>query len=133
MRLIDVRQLKEIAEVVFADIVQEAIIPDINELRIFLHEGSFVDVWYSLKLQDRFSFHWERRAIDGTIYLHDNAPHQRWKGIATFPLHFHNGDELNVVESHLNNNSTEALREFLTFVRAIINRNKGETRDAQNK
>ncbi|MGH8055623.1 MAG: toxin-antitoxin system TumE family protein, partial [Candidatus Entotheonellia bacterium] len=32
-----------------------------------------------------YSFHWERRAIDGRIYRHDNAPHKRWQSVATFP------------------------------------------------
>ncbi len=49
MSLVDVGQLREIAEVEFADIVVEAAIPDINELRIFLSDGSFVDVWFSLQ------------------------------------------------------------------------------------
>jgi len=71
---VDVERLREIAEVEFADIVLEAFVPDINELRIILSDGSFVDVWFSLKLFDRYSYHWGRRAIDGKIYRHDNAP-----------------------------------------------------------
>jgi hypothetical protein len=55
--LIDVERLREIAEVEFADIVVEAFSPGINELRIILIDGSFVDVWFSLKLQGRYSFH----------------------------------------------------------------------------
>jgi len=82
----DVERLREIAEVEFADIVVEAFSPGINELRIILTDGSFVDVWFSLKLQGRYSFHWERRAIDGTIYRHDNAPHRRWEGAAVKPM-----------------------------------------------
>ena len=77
MSLVHVERLRDIAEIEFADIVVEAFIPDLNELRIILADGSFVDVWFSLKLQGRYSFHWERRAIDGTIYRHDNAPHRR--------------------------------------------------------
>jgi hypothetical protein len=80
-RLIDTRRLREIAEVEFSDIVLEALIPDENQLRILLKDGSFVDVWYSLKLSERYSYHWERRAIDGTIYRHDNAPHKRWQSV----------------------------------------------------
>ena len=76
--LVDTKRLREIAEVEFSDIVIEALVPDVNELRIVLSDGSFVDVWYSLKLSRRYSYHWERRAIDGTIYRHDNAPHRRW-------------------------------------------------------
>jgi len=116
--LVDVERLREVAQVEFVDIVVEAIIPDINELRIILTDGSFGDVWFSLKLQGRYSFHWERRALDGKIYRHDNAPHKRWESVATFPRHFHDGSEINVSESHLSEVPEEALREFLAFVRA---------------
>jgi hypothetical protein len=116
--LVDVERLREIAEVEFVDIVLQTIIPDLNELRIILTDGSFVDVWFSLKLQGRYSFHWERRALDGKIYRHDNAPHKRWESVATFPRHFHDGSETNVSESHLSEVPEEALREFLVFVRA---------------
>ena len=51
MSPVDVEGLREMAEMEFADIVVEAIIPDINELRMILIDGSFVDVWFSLKLQ----------------------------------------------------------------------------------
>jgi hypothetical protein len=74
---VDVERLREIAEVEFADIVTTTTIPDANELRVFLTDGSFVDVWFSLKLRGRYSFHWKRQALDGTIYRHDNAPHRR--------------------------------------------------------
>ena len=117
MNLIDVGRLREIAEVEFADIVTEAFITDINEMRIVLSDGSFVDVWFSLKLSGRYSYHWERRAIDGKIYRHDNAPHKRWQSVATFPKHFHDGSETNVSESYISTVSEEAMREFLTFVR----------------
>ena len=120
MSLVDVARLREIAEVEFTNIVVEAFSPGINELRVILIEGSFVDVWFSLKLQGRYSFHWERQAIDGTIYRHDNAPHQRWEAVATFPRHFHNGSETKVSESYLSAIPEEALREFLTFVRAML-------------
>lgn len=117
MSLVNVQRLREIAELEFADIVVEALVPDVNELRVILTDGSFVDIWFSLKLAGRHSYHWERRAIDGTIYRHDNAPHKRWQSVATFPKHFHNASENNVVESYLSEVPEEALREFLTFVR----------------
>jgi len=120
MSLVDIEHLCEIAEVEFADIVIEAFITDVNELRIILSDSSFVDVWFSLKLPDRYSYHWERQAIDGKIYRHDNAPHKRWQSAATFPKHFHNGSETNVSESHISEVPEEALREFLTFVRDRI-------------
>ena len=120
MNQVNVERLREIAEVEFVEIVTEAIIPDANELRILLIDGSFIDIWFSLKLRDRYSFHWERRAIDGTIYRHDNAPHRRWQSVSTFPRHFHNGSELHVVESHISGIPEEALREFLAFVQVTM-------------
>jgi len=117
MSLVNIQRLREIAELEFSDIVVEALIPDVNELRVILTDGSFVDIWFSLKLAGRYSYHWERQAIDGTIYRHDNAPHKRWQSVATFPKHFHNASDTNVVESYLSEVPEEALREFLTFVR----------------
>jgi hypothetical protein len=117
MNIIDVEQLRTIAEVEFADIVIQAYVPDLNELRIIFNDGSFMDVWFSLKLEGRYSYHWERKAIDGAIYRHDNAPHKRWQSVITFPRHFHNGDENEVVESHISAKPEEALRTFLIFVR----------------
>ncbi len=120
MKLIDVERLREIAEIEFSDIVVEAFVPDVNELRIVLIDGSFVDVWFSLTLQGRYSYHWERLAIDGTIYRHDNAPHKSWQSVATFPRHFHNGTETEVIESLISEDPQEALREFLLFVQTTI-------------
>ncbi|NBD36407.1 MAG: hypothetical protein GVY30_10490 [Chloroflexi bacterium] len=67
--LIDTARLRDIAEIEFADIVMEVLLPDINELRIVLTDGSFVDIWYSLKLPNRHSYHWERKG-----YRWDNLP-----------------------------------------------------------
>ena len=88
MKFVDLDRLREIAEVEFADIVEHAYSPDLNQLRIILADGSFVDLWFSLKLEGRYSYHWERKALDGRIYRHDNAPHKRWQGVKTFPKHF---------------------------------------------
>jgi len=49
VNLVNVERLREIAEVEFADIVAETFVPDVNELRIILSDGSFVDVWFSPK------------------------------------------------------------------------------------
>lgn len=82
MSLVDIRRLREIAEIESSDIVADTHSSDINELRIVLKDGSFIDVWFSLKLAGRYSYHWERRALDGTLYRHNNAPHQRWSNLA---------------------------------------------------
>ena len=126
MTIVDMVRLQQIAEVEFAAIVTEASVPDLNELRIILNDGSFIDVWFSLKLAGRYSYHWERKAIDGTTYRHDNAPHQRWQSVATFPHHFHDGSEAEVVESHLSPNPEDALREFLTFAQQRLKKSSDD-------
>jgi hypothetical protein len=78
MSLVDVERLRQIAEVEFVDIVVEAVIPDINELRIILTDGSFVDVWFSLKLQGRYSFH--SVAVHGWSRAETSASSGTWIG-----------------------------------------------------
>jgi Family of unknown function (DUF6516) len=114
--IVDLLPLKDIAEIEFSSIVTDVIITDINSLRIILRDESFVDVWYSLKLENRYSYHWERTHIDGSIYRQDNAPHKKWEELATFPKHFHYGNEECVSESHINEVPAEGLRTFLSFI-----------------
>lgn len=123
-RVVNTEKLCEIAIVEFHDIVIDAFTRRLNEARIILTDGSFIDVWFSLKLSGRYSYHWERQAIDGTIYRHDNAPHKRWETVATFPHHFHNGSELNVTESHLSELPAEAIQQFLAFARSKLTTRK---------
>lgn len=120
MKPLNMARLVEIATVEFADIVDEAYTPDLNEMRIILTDRSFIDVWFSLKLKGRYSFHWERKAVDGTIYRHDNAPHRHWEKVETFPKHFHDGREERVVASQISDTPEEALRQFLAFARSKI-------------
>lgn len=115
MSLVNVVSLKRIAEVEFSDFVSGVDV-GLNHIRIILKDKSFIDVWYSLNIKGRYSYHWERRPIDGTIYRHNNAPHKRWKDVSTFPRHFHYKSELNVKESLLSDEPESALREFLWFV-----------------
>ncbi len=88
-----------------------------GKLRIHLIDGSFLDVWFSRKIPGRYAYHWERRAIDGSIYRHDNRPHEYLRSMESFPKHFHDGNEGNVKESTINENPEKAIREFLNFVR----------------
>jgi hypothetical protein len=124
--IVNVQSLKDIAEIEFSDIVEDVIV-DLNELRIMLVDGSFIDVWFSLKLKGRFSYHWERKFIDGSIYRHDNAPHLRWKDIPSFPKHFHNGSEDFVISSHISDNPELALKEFLGFVSKHVKKEPSES------
>ncbi|MEM7532913.1 MAG: hypothetical protein AAF639_12100 [Chloroflexota bacterium] len=67
MSVVDMVWLAEIAQTEFQDIVVGTVPLRTNQLRILLRDNSFTDVWYSLKLVNRYSYHWERRAIDGSI------------------------------------------------------------------
>ena len=120
MRFVNLDWLTTIAEVEFVDIVVSAFPLDVNSLRIVLTDGNFIEVWFSLQLAGRYSYHWERRAIDGTIFRHDNAPHKRWLHVKTYPRHFHSGSEQVVEENRLSTNPEIALREFLRFARVRL-------------
>ncbi len=124
--ILDTKKLKDIAEIEFNDIVVDVIFADLNELRIILIDGSFIDVWYSLKLKGRYSYHWERKFIDGSIYRHDNAPHKKWRHLQTFPKHFHNVSEDIVISSHISDDPELALKEFLSFASKHIKKEPSE-------
>ena len=81
-----------------------------------------MDVWFSLTRNNKYSYHWERRKLDETIYRHDNVPHPKWKHISTYPKHFHKTSEDNVKESYINDNPEIAIQEILNFVREMINK-----------
>lgn len=113
MRSLD--RLRRIAEIEFADIVVQSDGLG-SKLRILLTDTSFVDIWISRKLSGRFGFHWERRHLDGRIYRYDNFPDTNWSAVTTFPLHFHDGDQSNVVAAPFDPNLEQGFREFMAFV-----------------
>ncbi len=115
-------KLARIAQTEFGDIVtrvqlfrRRAAIP--TKLRLFIRDGTFVDVWISLDRR-RYAYHWEQRAVRGLIHRHDNAPDH--PEIPTFPKHFHDGREEIVQPSTISDDPPQALREFLTFVRECL-------------
>jgi hypothetical protein len=117
------KQLEALATSEFGDVVEDAeMIPSytgrVRKLRIKLIDQTFVDVWYTA--DGEYSFHWEQGMIRNSIYRHDNAPHEKWSYISTFPCHCHDGTQNNVVESHLSLVPATALREFLSIVRKKI-------------
>ena len=83
-----------------------------NKLRLFIADGSFLDVW--LSFDGDYSYHWEHRRQTGKLYRWDNAPHH--PAISTFPDHFHKGEERTIVESYLNSDPVLALRTVLEFI-----------------
>lgn len=88
------------------------------KLRIELIDGSFADIWISKS--GKYSFHWDRLEIDGTIYRYDNAPHKSWNYTSTFPHHFHNKDEKSVIDSDMPSNLRMQMKHFMEFVRNRI-------------
>jgi len=88
------------------------------KFRVVFVDGSYLDVWWSP--QGRYSYHWERRHIDGKIFRHDNSPHKKWSYVRTFPKHFHNGSEDNVIESTISDDPLLALQQFLDFIQRCI-------------
>jgi hypothetical protein len=99
----------ESGEIFYSPITEEAI-----KLRFYLHDESFIDIYYSIR--GKYSYHWNKLLTCSEIYRHDNAPHIKWKAISTFPKHFHNGSEDNVVSSHISDAPELAMRGFLNFV-----------------
>ncbi|MGC9444913.1 MAG: toxin-antitoxin system TumE family protein [Candidatus Methanospirareceae archaeon] len=120
------KELSEVAIREFGDIVVETETLKLPsgvplKLRLRLVDNTFVDVWISPT--GKYSYHWEQGEVRGLIFRHNNAPHKRWEYIKTFPKHFHNGSEDNVVESHICDDYDEALREFLSFIRGKVREN----------
>lgn len=61
----------------------------IRKLRVHLIDNTFVDILYSP--DGSYSYHWEQRGVRDRIYRHDNAPHEKWHYVSTFPKHCHDG------------------------------------------
>ena len=111
--------LQRIAEVEFSGTVIQTDILG-AKLRVLLIDSSYVDVWASQKLSNRFGFHWERRHLDGRIYRYDNFPDTDWSEVATFPYHFHEGHQDTVVAAPFAPTLEQGFREFMTFVQEHI-------------
>jgi hypothetical protein len=112
-------QLRRIAEVEFADIVVQTDILG-AKLRVLLADTSYIDVWVSRKLSGRFGLHWERQHLDGRIYRYDNFPDTNWSGVSTFPFHFHDGDQNQVIAAPFSLSTEQGFREFMAFVQHKI-------------
>jgi len=114
------KRIQLIAELKFSDILRSAEMIQgsaerIRKLRLYLIDNTFLDIWYSF--DGSYSFHWEQRGVRNSIYRHDNAPHEKWRHVSTFPKHCHDGDEQNVTESFLSDEPEHAVEELLSVVR----------------
>ena len=84
----------------------------LNNTGKYFIDNSFLDVWLSDEID--YSYHWEQRALRGLIHRWDNAPDH--PEIESFPHHFHDGDESNVIGSNLDKDCRVAIREVLEFI-----------------
>jgi len=115
------RTLRTIALSEFGDVVVSAEIlrlpsGDPKKLRLDIVDGSLLDVYSSIS--GRYSYHWERRMTPAAdLYRFDNAPHKRWRFLSSFPNHFHDGSENNVLGSDLSETPDQAVKQVLSFVR----------------
>ncbi len=113
-----------IAEIEFSDIVLST--QDLgHKLRLYLKDKTFVDFFHTSKLEKRrFSIHWERTHVDGSIYRIDNTPDKKWTKVNTFPVHFHNKiyDKVETAPFHLSEKASlkTVFRKFLIFVKSKI-------------
>ena len=87
---------------------------------IILYDNSYIDVNISKKLSNKYGFHWETRNEFNNIYRYDNYPDNDWKEIETFPFHFHNGYQENVVSAPFSTEIISAFREFMDFVKKLL-------------
>ncbi len=112
-------QLARIAEREFPDIVEHAEMRK-DRLRLYIIDGSFIDVWFSRRIPCKYAFHWERRHIDNTVYRWDNAAHRRLNRLETFPNHFHEGSQHNIRPFKAGETMRDTLRTILKYVRQRI-------------
>ncbi len=118
--MVNLRKIQKIAEIEFKEIVKHSYIRD-YKLRIILIDGSFIDVFLSQKLKDKFGFHWECR--DGKIFRYDNFPDKKARKLKSFPYHFHFEKQDNIQETPFRTDTENGFRDFLNFVQDKIREN----------
>jgi len=118
--MVTLESLSRIAELEFSDIVGTTFRLQ-NKLRILLNDTSFIDVYLSQKIENKFGFHWETKDKDLHVYRYDNFPNTKWKELSTFPYHFHNGSQENVILPPFKEDVVQGFIEFMEFVRDKIN------------
>lgn len=108
--------LQRVAQIEFSHLLVDALTIG-EKVRLFLTDSSYIDLWISIRLTERFGFHWERRHLDGTFYRYDNFPDTTWRDVSTFPRHFHNGTQEAVEAASFSADITAGFRDFMRFVR----------------
>lgn len=111
--------IRRIAEIEFEQVVSFSEIIG-KKLRLYLTDRSFIDIYISQTIKNRFAFHWEREHLDGKIFRFDNYPDTKWKKVKSFPYHFHNGDQSKVIATDFSQEIIGGFRDFMRFVQRKI-------------
>ncbi len=111
--------IRRIAEIEFEQVVSFSEIIG-KKLRLYLTDRSFIDIYISQTIKNRFAFHWEREHLDGEIFRFDNYPDVKWKKVKSFPYHFHNGDRAKVTATDFSQEIIGGFRDFMRFVQRKI-------------
>ncbi len=111
--------IKLIAESEYSSIVEYAFILD-YKLRIILINKSFIDVNISVKLENKFGFHWETKNEFKEIFRYDNFPDPQWSNLKSFPFHFHFKTQNNVIEPNFPKDLINGFRGFMDFVKREV-------------
>lgn len=103
-------ELKRISVAEYPEVVEDARIERDpgdapKNLRIFMTDGSFLDIWLS---QEKYSYHWQS---DDSVVRFDNAPHH---DVETFPQHLHLDEE--ITDSPLRGDPEADVRHVLEFL-----------------
>ncbi|MFZ5650716.1 MAG: toxin-antitoxin system TumE family protein [Bacillota bacterium] len=105
----------------YDDIIKKAELVGIgtaSKIRITFKDASYLDIWFSES--GRYSYHWERRHIDGKVFRFDNAPHH--VGVNTYPHHVHDGAEDKVTNSWISHDPGQAIFQVLGFIRRELDK-----------
>jgi hypothetical protein len=111
--IVDTRSLSFIALSEFPDIIIDVVLPDVNRISFLLADNSRISVWYFLKLEGKFSYHWDCRPNSEKIFRIDNTPHSRWRSCSTFPVHFHKETETSTCAVQFPDTPDAQIRYFL--------------------
>lgn len=99
-----------------ADLLADIVQMD-GRLRLVFHDTSFCDVHVAETMANRFSFHWERRHLDGTIYRYDTFPDRAARRFRSYPRHFHDGTQERIVAPPFRAGTLRGFTDFLDFIR----------------
>lgn len=85
--------------------------------RIVLNNISFIDIFQSIHDPSKFAFH---AKIGTKIFRVDCFPERIYRKLKSYPWHFHNGLEDNVVCSSFSLEKRKALIQFIKYIRKVI-------------